>query len=102
MRSKTIFVLAPAVAALLLLIVTGASTQGTLSPNEELGKKLLFDPTLSPPPGQACAACHGPEVGYTGPDAAINAAGAVYEGAMGGRFGNSHPPSAPPAGARPP
>jgi mono/diheme cytochrome c family protein len=27
----------------------------------------------------ACAACHGPEVGFTGPDAAFNAAGAVYD-----------------------
>jgi cytochrome c peroxidase len=42
---------------------------------------------------QACAACHGPEVGFTGPDAAINAAGAVYEGAVPGRFGNRKPPA---------
>src|SRR5664279_1590336 len=101
MRSKTIFALALAAAALLLLVVTGASTQGTLSPNEKLGKKLLFDTNLSTPPGQACAACHGREVGYTGPDAAINAAGAVYEGAVAGRFGNRKPPAAAYAGDSP-
>ena len=28
----------------------------------------------------ACAACHGPEAGWTGPSEAINAAGSVYEG----------------------
>src|SRR5450759_3549852 len=101
MRSKTIFARALATAALLLLVVAGASALGTLPPNEELGKKLFFDTHLSSPPGQACAACHGPEVGYTGPDAAINAAGAVYEGAMAGRFGNRKPPSAAYAGASP-
>jgi cytochrome c peroxidase len=84
------------------LVVAGASAQGTLRPdNEELGKKLFFDTNLSTPPGQACAACHGPEVGYTGPDANINAGGAVYEGAMSGRFGNRKPPSAAYAGDSP-
>jgi cytochrome c peroxidase len=72
-----------------------------LSPKEQLGKNLLFDTNLSTPTGQACAACHGPEVGYTGPDAAINAAGAVYEGAVTGRFGNRKPPSAAYAGDSP-
>ena len=101
MRSKTIFAPALVAAALLLLVVAGASAQGTLHPNEELGKKLLFDTNLSTPPGQACAACHGPEVGYTGPDAAINAAGAVYDGAVASRFGNRKSPSAAYAGDSP-
>ena len=93
MHSKIIFARALATAALLLLVVAGASAKETLSPNEELGKNLLFDKKLSTPSGLACAACHGPEVGYTGPDAAINAAGAVYEGAVTGRFGNRKPPA---------
>src|ERR1035437_2760723 len=101
MRSKTTFARALATAALLLLVVAGASAKETLSPNKERGKKLLFDKKLSTPSGLACAACHGPEVGYTGPDAAINAAGAVYEGAMAGRFGNRKPPSAAYAGDSP-
>jgi cytochrome c peroxidase len=37
-------------------------------------------------------------VGYTGPDQAINARGAVYEGAVHGRFGNRKPPAAAYAG----
>ena len=74
MRRKTIFALAAA--AILLLVVAGASAQETLSQNEQLGKKLFFDPNLSTPSRLACAGCHGAKVGYTGPDAAINAAGA--------------------------
>jgi cytochrome c peroxidase len=102
MRSNNIFILALAAATLLLLVVAGASTHGTLLTNtEELGKKLLFDTNLSTPPGQECAACHGPEVGYTGPDSNINAGGAVYQGAMSGRFGNRKPPSAAYAGDSP-
>jgi cytochrome c peroxidase len=102
MRSNNIFILALAAATLLLLVVAGASTHGTLLTNtEELGKKLLFDTNLSTPSGQECAACHGPEVGYTGPDSNINAGGAVYEGAESGRFGNRKPPSAAYAGDSP-
>ena len=70
-------------------VVHGAS----LSPKEQLGKLLFFDPKLSVPEGQSCAVCHGPEVGFTGPDAELNKAGAVYEGAERGRFGNRKPPA---------
>ena len=55
MHSKIIFARALAAAALLLSAVAGPSAQGTLSPNEELGKKLLFDKKLSTPSGLACA-----------------------------------------------
>jgi cytochrome c peroxidase len=61
MHSKTIFAPALAVAALLLLVVVGASAQGTLHPKEDLGKNLLFDTNLSTPPGQACAAAAPPK-----------------------------------------
>jgi cytochrome c peroxidase len=40
-------------------------------------------------------------VGFTGPDPAINTAGAVYEGAVEGRFGNRKPPAAAYAGDSP-
>ena len=76
-------------------------TSGGLTPQEELGKLLFFDTNLSEPTGQSCAVCHGPEVGYTGPDEAINAGGAVYEGAVPGRFGNRKPPTAAYAGDSP-
>jgi cytochrome c peroxidase len=61
---------------------------------EALGKHLFFDTNLSTPPGQSCATCHAPEAGFTGPDSATNAAGAVYPGAIHRRFGNRKPPTA--------
>ena len=70
-----------------------ASEKTSLSPKEQLGKLLFFDAKLSVPEGQSCAACHAPEVGFTGPDEEINKAGAVYEGAAKGRFGNRKPPT---------
>jgi len=75
--------------------------QNGLTPQEELGKNLFFDTNLSTPTGQSCAVCHAPEVGWTGPDEAINAAGAVYEGAVAGRFGNRKPPASAYAGDSP-
>ncbi len=74
--------------------VMSATADAGLSDKELLGKKIFFDKTLSSPSGQACAACHAPEVGWTGPDANINAHGAVYEGAVKGKFGDRKPPSA--------
>ncbi len=84
-------------AAILLLAVsvgTVAAKGPTLTPQEQLGKALFFDTNLSDPPGQACAACHAPQVGFTGPDSRVNAHGAVYQGAVKGMFGNRKPPSA--------
>ena len=83
---------------LLLAIAVAALAPATafatnLSPIEALGKNLFFDKNLSTPAGMACAACHASQVGWTGPDAMINLGGAVYEGAVTGRFGNRKPPS---------
>ena len=64
-----------------------------LSPEEQLGKSIFFDEALSINGNQSCAACHGPEAGWTGPDSAINAFGSVYEGSIPGRFGARKPPS---------
>jgi cytochrome c peroxidase len=96
---KTRAIIATAVVVVAVLIVgsavaaKGATTQG-LAPIEELGKFLLFDMELSTPHGQDCAACHAPGAGYTGPDSAINAAGAAYPGAVHTRAGGNKPPSA--------
>jgi len=59
-----------------------------------LGRHIFFDTNLSEPPGQSCASCHAPEVGFTAPDPEVNAAGAVMPGALPGRSGNRKPPSA--------
>jgi cytochrome c peroxidase len=99
---KRSLIIAAAAAALGLIIVLSARTEAvTLSPLEELGKKLFFDTRLSSPPGQDCAACHGPEVGFTGPTEHLNRASGVYEGALKGRFGNRKPPAAAYAGWSP-
>jgi len=94
MRSKRLALfLSVAVMALSIGVVSTASAK-SLTPLERLGKQLLFDKDLSAPRGQSCAACHAPNVGYTGPSSAINSAGAVYPGAVPWRFGNRKPPSA--------
>ena len=78
-------------------VVVGAG----LTPQEELGKKLFFDQRLSSPPGQACATCHAPTVGFTGPNPVVNQTTAAYPGAIHTRFGNRKPPSAAYGGASP-
>jgi cytochrome c peroxidase len=93
MPSKS--VIKPALLALnTVLVLPSAHAHERLSAQQLLGKALFFDPALSEPAGQACAACHSPIAGWTGPDADINSGGAVYEGAVAGRFGNRKPPSA--------
>ena len=95
-------------ASILIVVGSAADQSGTglqaeyyhsagasgLTPMEQLGKFLFFDENLSVPPGQSCAACHAPQVGFTGPDSAINAAQAIYPGAVLARAGNRKPPSA--------
>jgi cytochrome c peroxidase len=65
-----------------------------LTPRQELGKLIFFDENLSINGNQSCAACHGPEAGWTGPESETNAHGAVYEGSIPGAFGDRKPPSA--------
>ena len=88
----------------LIFIVVSACKKTSESPDDALrpanftdkqwlGKQLFFDTNLSEPAGLACAGCHASQVGWTGPDATIDLEGAVYEGAVKGRFGNRKPPS---------
>lgn len=60
---------------------------------EELGAAIFFDEDLSVNFNQACAACHGPEVGYTGPELLDNLSGGIYEGSVHNRFGGRKAPS---------
>ena len=55
-----------ALAAVINLGFCQETNGSELTPLEELGKSLYFDENLSNPPGQACAACHAPETGFTG------------------------------------
>jgi cytochrome c peroxidase len=45
-----------------------------------VGRAIFFDQRLSINGNQSCADCHSAAWGWTGPQASINAAGAVYEG----------------------
>ncbi len=74
-----------------LVAHSGKALATDLTPIEQLGQQLFFDKNLSSPPGQACASCHSPETGFTGPDSAVNASSGVYPGATSGRFGNRKP-----------
>ena len=67
---------------------------GSLSPEEALGRAIFFDKSLSLRHDQACASCHAPEYGFTGPVAGVNLAGSVYRGSVRNRSGNRKPPSA--------
>jgi cytochrome c peroxidase len=73
--------------------LVGVAISQELTSKELLGKKIFFDTSLSKQNPQSCATCHGPEAGWTGPDAAINLHGAVYEGSIPGAFGDRKPPS---------
>ncbi len=101
MFTRRFWVIATVALAATLLLSVGTSAQDTLTPKEELGKLLFFDNNLSTPPGQACAVCHAPETGFTGPDSEINAAGTVYPGAVHTRFGNRKPPNSSYGGESP-
>ena len=101
MKHKKISVMFSAVLVIGTFCIVFAQDALVLTPQEELGKKLFFDTNLSDPFGQSCAVCHGQNVGWTGPNETINDAGAVYEGAVTGRFGNRKPPASAYAGDSP-
>lgn len=83
------------------MTITGSVAGGTATESSPaklrleplLGGLIFFDERLSMKYNQACADCHGPNTGWTGPDPELNAAGAVYQGSIHGRFGNRKPPS---------
>ncbi len=58
---------------------------------ELLGKLLLFDKELSVNRNEACAFCHMPETGFTGPISELNRTFAAYPGSVRTRFSNLKP-----------
>ncbi|HIH74349.1 MAG TPA: cytochrome C [Methanosarcina sp.] len=78
---------------ILLLTISLGSASAELNEKEQLGKNIFYD-KISDPDSMACADCHAPQVGFTGPIAGINVKGSVYRGAVPQRFGNRKPPSA--------
>jgi cytochrome c peroxidase len=97
MRVRTLWMLGAMALGAMLFVSLGAvaaQDEVPLADKEALGKAIFFDDNLSINMNQSCASCHGTEVGFTGPDSAINAGGSVYEGSVLGRFGDRKPPSA--------
>jgi cytochrome c peroxidase len=58
---------------------------------ELLGKLLLFDKQLSVNRNEACAFCHMPETGFTGPVSEINRTTGAYPGSVRTRFSERTP-----------
>jgi cytochrome c peroxidase len=57
---------------------------------------MLYDSTLSNPPGYACGTCHVAETGYTGPNSEINAFSGPQPGIVPSRFSDRKPQSIAP------
>jgi cytochrome c peroxidase len=60
---------------------------------ELLGKAMLYDKELSVNRNQACAFCHMPETGFTGPVSELNRTTGSYPGSVRTRFSNRKPQS---------
>ena len=60
---------------------------------ELLGKLMLYDKQLSVNRNEACAFCHMPETGFTGPISEVNRTTGSYPGSVRTRFSNRKPQS---------
>src|ERR1700732_985668 len=60
---------------------------------ELLGKLMLYDKQLSGNRNEACAFCHRPETGFTGPLSELNRTTGSYPGSVRTRFSNRKPQS---------
>src|ERR1700724_1439193 len=60
---------------------------------ELLGKLMLYDKQLSVNRNEACAFCHTPETGFTGPVSELNRITGSYPGSVRTRFSNRKPQS---------
>src|SRR5262249_24252507 len=60
---------------------------------ELLGKLMLYDKDLSVNRNEACAFCHMPEAGFTGPVSELNRTTGAYPGSVRTRFSERKPQS---------
>src|SRR5229473_174187 len=60
---------------------------------ELLGKLMLYDKELSENRNEACAFCHMPEAGFTGPVSELNRTTGAYPGSVRTRFSDRKPQS---------
>lgn len=66
-----------------------------LTVQQQLGKDIFFDTTLSNPVGYACASCHSPQTGFTGPSSVVNILAGPVSGVIAGRTGKRKPQAIP-------
>ena len=69
----------------------GALPDNQIQRVELLGKLMLYDKDLSVNRNEACAFCHTPETGFTGPVSELNRTTAAYPGSVRTRFSNRKP-----------
>jgi len=70
------------------------SASGPANPAQRtffLGKLLMYDKQLSVNRNEACAFCHMPEAGFTGPISELNATTVAYPGSVRSRFSQRKP-----------
>jgi cytochrome c peroxidase len=70
------------------------SAKSTLDRSQQLillGKLLFYDRNLSVARNEACAFCHMPETGFSGPVSALNQTTVSYPGSIRTRFGKRNP-----------
>ena len=70
--------------------------KGSLDPSQQivlLGKLVFYDQELSVRRNEACAFCHMPEAGFSGPVSALNQTTVSYPGSVRARFGRRRPPT---------
>ena len=68
--------------------------RGSLDPSQKiilLGKLIFYDQQLSVRRNEACAFCHMPETGFSGPVSALNQTTVSYPGSIRTRFGDRNP-----------
>ena len=68
---------------------------------ELLGKVMLYDKNLSVNRNEACAFCHMPETGFTGPVSELNRITGAYPGSVRTRFSDRKPHRTPTRRGRP-
>jgi cytochrome c peroxidase len=63
-----------------------------LTPVEQLGKDILYDSTLSDPPGYSCFTCHVPQTGFASTSVSeVNAILGIMPGVIPGRISKREP-----------
>jgi cytochrome c peroxidase len=70
-----------------------AAPDNQIQQMELLGKLLLYDKQLSVNRNEACAFCHMPETGFTGPVSELNRTTGAYPGSVRTRFSDRKPQS---------